>query len=196
MLTAMAAGDMLADMRRSAALSVRGLADAANVSPSTVHRIEKGLMHPTVSMLEDLATACGLRLRLRLEPDYSINVGGLAQSIVTDLDASDQSSIIRKVAEFVRTFRQASSTRKRFMVATPPPLTGEMKWDVFLAALVEWLTVSHGLKSPAWVFEVDDLDQAWWVSSMKSLRPYQYAGTPAAFQSRGVYLHRESLENV
>jgi hypothetical protein len=31
---------------------------------------------------------------------------------------------------------------------------------------------------------------------MASLHAWQYAGSPASFQDRGVYIHRESLINV
>jgi len=31
---------------------------------------------------------------------------------------------------------------------------------------------------------------------MESMRAWEYAGSPMSFQSRGVYLHRESLTNV
>lgn len=56
--------------RRHAGLSQRALAEATGVSPSTITRIEKGRMEPTVALLTRLVDACGLELRLSLaEPD-------------------------------------------------------------------------------------------------------------------------------
>jgi transcriptional regulator with XRE-family HTH domain len=52
--------------RRQAGLSQRGLAAATGVSPSTIARIEKGRMEPTVALLTRLVDACGLELRLSL----------------------------------------------------------------------------------------------------------------------------------
>lgn len=57
------------DARRRAALSQRALAVRAGVSPSTVARIEKGRTEPTLDLLLRLVRACGLELRMRLEPD-------------------------------------------------------------------------------------------------------------------------------
>lgn len=52
--------------RRRAGLSQRALAALTGVSPSTVARIEKGRMEPTLSLLTRLVDACGLQLRLIL----------------------------------------------------------------------------------------------------------------------------------
>lgn len=52
--------------RRRAGLSQRALAAATGVSPSTIARIEKGRMEPTLALLTRLVDACGLELRLSL----------------------------------------------------------------------------------------------------------------------------------
>lgn len=50
--------------RRQAGLSQRALAAATGVSPSTIARIEKGRMEPTVALLTRLVEACGMELRM------------------------------------------------------------------------------------------------------------------------------------
>lgn len=52
--------------RREAGLSQRALAAVTGVSPSTIARIEKGRMEPTVALLTRIVEACGLELRLSL----------------------------------------------------------------------------------------------------------------------------------
>ena len=56
------------DARQRAGLSQRALAEAAGVSPSTVARIERGRIEPTLDLLLRLVHACGLELRMRLAP--------------------------------------------------------------------------------------------------------------------------------
>ena len=67
--------------RRQAGLSQRELAATTGVSPSTIARIEKGRMEPTVALLTRLVEACGLELRMsvakprlsdRLQPPLSV----------------------------------------------------------------------------------------------------------------------------
>ncbi len=53
--------------RRQAGLSQRALAAATKVSPSTIARIEKGRMEPTVALLTRIVEACGLELRMSVE---------------------------------------------------------------------------------------------------------------------------------
>jgi hypothetical protein len=83
------------------------------------------------------------------------------------------------------------------MVTAEPSPTGDRRWDVFLAGLAEWLTVRAGMPAPAWARQSDRyLHRGWWISPMKSMEAWEYAGGPASFRNRGVYLHRESLVNV
>jgi hypothetical protein len=50
---------------------------------------------------------------------------------------------------------------------------------------------------PEWAHaETRYLHRGWWVTRMKSMRAWEYAGTPVSFQIRGVYIHRDSLTNV
>ena len=48
-------------------LSQRQLAGRAGVPPSTIARIERGRVEPTLDLLMRVVKACGLDLRMRLE---------------------------------------------------------------------------------------------------------------------------------
>jgi transcriptional regulator with XRE-family HTH domain len=58
----MNAGSLLKRARRTAGLSQRALAQAAEVPQSTVGRIEAGLINPRVATLGKLLDACGYEL--------------------------------------------------------------------------------------------------------------------------------------
>jgi hypothetical protein len=88
-------------------------------------------------------------------------------------------------------------TGRHRMIAARPPEPGDPRWDAFLAGLAEWLAVQAGMPAPGRVRNDNRyLRHGWWVTPMKSMRVWEYAGSPMSFQSRGVYLHRESLTNV
>jgi predicted nucleotidyltransferase/DNA-binding XRE family transcriptional regulator len=62
------AGGLVRSARERAHLSARALARASHVSTSTVTRIERGEINPTVEMLDRLLAASGNRLVLEVEP--------------------------------------------------------------------------------------------------------------------------------
>jgi transcriptional regulator with XRE-family HTH domain len=183
--------------RAESGQSVRALADAAGVAASTVHRIERGDLQPTVDTLVRITQAAGFRLTIEAQVDYAASVVGLARSIEPDVAGGDFATAIRKAAEFARRFTSADLAAKVRMITARPARTGDPRWDAFVAGLAEWLAVRARLPAPAWVRDDDRyLHRGWWVTPMASMRAWEYAGSPMSFQSRGVYLHRDSLVNV
>ncbi|WP_250285788.1 MULTISPECIES: helix-turn-helix domain-containing protein [unclassified Frankia] len=193
----MVVADLVRGVRADAGLSVRALADAAGVAASTVHRIERGELQPTVDTLRRIIEAAGMRLHIDVHPDYSASMVGLARSIVSDIPAGERTEPVRKAAELAHRFRGADPDIRRRMITAMPPATGDQRWDAFLAALAEWLAVQEDLPVPAWAHHDSRyLRHGWWVTSMPSMRAWEYAGSPVSFQNHGVYLHRDSLTNI
>ena len=164
------------------------------MAASTVHRIERGDLRPTVETLVHIVEAAGSRLTVGAEPDYGRSLVGLARAVRT---VEGDSAPVRMAAEFVsRDAAGDDDARHRMITARPPP-TGAPHRDAFLGGLAEWLAVRFGQPTPEWTADEDRfLDHGWWVTPMASMRAWEYAGSPASFQSRGVYLHRDSLTNV
>lgn len=182
--------------REDAGLSLRKLANAAGVATSTVHRIERGDLRPTVAMVQRLAQAAGARLDVDARPDYSMSILGLARAIRSPTESAGLSPV-QLSAELAHRFDNADVEERTRMLAAEPALGGDPRWDAFLGGLAEWLAVRVGIAPPAWT--QDDgrfLREGWWVTTMDSMRAWEFAGTPMSFQRRGVYLHRESLTNV
>lgn len=174
---------------------MRSLAKAAGVAASTVHRIERGDLQPTVQTLSRIAEAAGVRLRMEPEVDYAVSLVGLARSIRAD--RTKRKDTIRKAAEFVSRFNRADPDTRSRMIAAEPPAVGDPHWDAFVAGLAEWLAVRAEMPTPAWTHKPERyLDHGWWITPMASMRAWEYAGSPVSFQSRGIYIHRDSLVNV
>lgn len=188
---------LVRQIREGAGLSLRALSQAAGVATSTIHRIEKGEMQPTVDTLERIAEAAGTRVHLDTRVDYAASLVGLARSAQDAIRADRPDDVVRMAAEFrTRFFDQDPVTQRRMIAAEPPP-TGDARWDAFLGGLAEWLAVQVGLDTPSWTSKAARfLDRGWWTSSIKGLEAWVYAGTPVSFQTRGVYVHRESLTNL
>lgn len=188
---------LVAAIRAEARLSLRALADAAGVATSTVHRIEQGELRPTVEMLERIAEAAGMRIQLDARLDYAASLVGLGRCISQSNPWAADLGPVRMAAEFVHRFRTADAATRSRMVAAEPAPTGDSRWDVFLAALGEWLAVTIDEQAPSWTHNRDRyLEQGWWITPMESMRAWEYAGSPVSFKTRGVYIHRDSLLNV
>lgn len=84
------------EARRRAGLSQREVATRAAVSPSTVARIERGRIEPTLELLLRIVGACGLELRMRLEPD-----DGSAIPPATSLDFESRLDELKALSEVV-----------------------------------------------------------------------------------------------
>ncbi len=190
--------EVVRSVRRDAGLSVRALARAAGVATSTVHRIERGGLEPTVDTLERIVEAAGARLRVEPIADSSVSAVGLARAVQQLVDdPAAYEPIVRRAAEFAQRFRAADDDTRRRMIAAEPPPTGDPRWDAFIGGLVEWLAVTERADVPAWTTHpARFLERAWWITPMESLRAWEFAGTPVSLQRRGVYIHRDSLTNV
>lgn len=193
----MITAELVRRTRAETGLSVRALAAAAGVAASTVHRIEKSELEPTVDTLRCILQAAGMLLRIEPELDYAASLVGLARSIREDIAGNDRTWPVRKAAELVTRFHYADPESRQRMITAEPPSTGDQRWDAFVAAVAEWLAVRYGLEVPAWAYHHSRyLRRGWWITPMMSMRAWEYAGSPASFKNRGVYLHRESLVNV
>ena len=84
----MDAAALVQEAREGASLTVRELAVRAEVAASTVSRIERRQMDPTVGMLTRLIAAAGLELELRSLHTYRGNFGALADALEVDPDGT------------------------------------------------------------------------------------------------------------
>ncbi len=194
----MSPSELVRRIRRESGLSLRALARAAGVATSTVHRIERGDINPTLDVLDRVAQAAGMGLIVEPRLDHAASLIGLARSILDDLvRPGSPAGPVRMEAELAHRFATADAEGRRRMLSATPPSTGDQRWDAFVAALAEWLAVRAGVATPRWVHDADRyLPGGWWVSALPSMHAWEYAGSPVSFQSRGVYIHRDSLVNV
>ncbi|MEO3780667.1 hypothetical protein ABGB16_28415 [Micromonospora sp. B11E3] len=96
------------------------------------------------------------------------------------------------MAEFLEEYRwEPVETRGELLTSEPAP-TGDERWDVFLAALVEHLAAKDGRGAPAWV-ETRSLRRFWFPFNSRAARVDAMVHAPAAFRRRGVYVAAQEL---
>jgi hypothetical protein len=97
------------------------------------------------------------------------------------------------ISEFLEEHRHEPRERRLALLQDEPAPTGDERWDVFLAALAEYLAYQDGRRGPAWC-EQRHLAQFWFPFNTRLARAEAIVHAPAAFRRRGVMIARNELE--
>jgi hypothetical protein len=99
----------------------------------------------------------------------------------------------RLVAEFLEEYRWEAAESRARLVEDEPAGTGDVRWDVFLAALAEHVAAHDGRDGPAWAGS-RSLPRFWFPFNGRAARVDAIVHAPAAFRRRGVFVARQELE--
>ena len=104
----------------------------------------------------------------------------------------DESGRWRLIAEFLEDYRwEAAATRSALLEDEPAP-TGDERWDVFLAALAEYVAVRDNRAAPPWT-QHRTLRQFWFPFNTPAARVDAIVHAPASFRRRGVFMAPQEL---
>ena len=187
--------DLLITARRQSGLTQAQMAKIAKTTQSAIAAYEAGRREPTVPVLQRMLEATGHNLVIAFEADENIyRIADLARDI-RKTPAKNGERRLRLVFEFLRDVNESQQLSLRF--AVEPMATGDRRLDALLAAITEDSCVRGGVAPPSWVFANKRfLDEAWWVSNLKSARAQALVNTPASFRRRGVMIDRHDLVAV
>ena len=108
---------------------------------------------------------------------------------------SDEPSRRRLVLEFLEGWQWEPPARRSRLVADEPPPTGDVRYDVLLAGLAEWLTAQDGRPAPEWA--EDRVLTTWWFPSDTAAgRADAIVHAPAALRRRGVFIAAADLQRA
>ncbi len=192
--------DLLIAARKHSGLTQTQMARIAKTSQSAIAAYEAGHREPTVPVLQRMLAATGHNLVIAFEADQNIyRIADLARDIRKTPKKNSQRRM-RLVLEFLREANENSvnvsqALSLRFVVEPEP--TGDRRFDALLAAITEDFCVRGDVTPPSWVFaDTRFLEEAWWVSELKSARVQALINTPASYRRRGVMIDRHDLVSV
>ena len=187
--------DLLITARRQSGLTQAQMAKIAKTTQSAIAAYEAGRREPTVPVLQRMLEATGHNLLIAFEADENVyRIADLARDI-RETPSKNSQRRLRLVFEFLRDINESQQLSLRF--AVEPMATGDRRFDALLAAITEDSCVRGGVAPPSWVFANKRfLDEAWWVSNLKSARVQALVNTPASFRRRGVMIDRHDLVAV
>ena len=187
--------DLLIAARKQSGLTQAQMARIAKTTQSAIAAYEAGRREPTVPVLQRMLEATGHNLVIAFEADKNVyRIADLARDI-RRTPAKNSQRRLRFVFEFLRDVSESQQLSLRF--AVEPEATGDRRFDALLAAITEDSCVHGGVAPPSWVFAKQRfLNEAWWVSDLKSARAQALVNTPASFRRRGVMIDRHDLVAV
>jgi hypothetical protein len=114
----------------------------------------------------------------------------LADAWVRVVDGTSTPEVV--LGNFLDDWRRFPDAQLRAaLIRAPIPRTPDLtrhRWDCFVAATVEYLTVRDRVETPAWVFwDAWTLDEPWFLFSYWKLRAWQLAVTPPPWKRRRIF---------
>ena len=103
----------------------------------------------------------------------------------------------RTIFQLLDDFRSIDPDLQSELVREEPDLTGDPRFDAFLAATVEHLTFHASIPVPQWATERDALlPWFWFPSPFETTRMRALVESPAAFRRRGIFIEQSDLYRV
>lgn len=182
---------LVTEARRQSRLSLRELARLADVSFTTISRIESGKVDPTLGMLQRIIEATGHSLRISIEQSSAPRrtLADLS-SAVTRMPAGDRPDWTRFRA-FVDYLTLHPDEVARAITARPQP-TSRLT-AALLAGVAEKLADDHGLPRPGWTHTAPKMKPEWTAPGTPRMREERRKHAPRQLLDRGLVIDERSL---
>jgi transcriptional regulator with XRE-family HTH domain len=186
------AATLIRGAREDAGLSLRALADRADVSFTTISRIERGQTDPTIGTLRKVLGALGEDLDLARRPAPDVpQLGALSDAWADEFPGQHQPDWTR-----LRTFLDYLARHHEFAalaVRARPPASGSEFFDNLLAGIAEKVADDAHVPRPAWTKRILGLTQRWESEGTPRMRAVSEATTPPQLAARNIVLSATSL---
>jgi transcriptional regulator with XRE-family HTH domain len=197
---------LVGDLRRSQGLTQRALAERSGIPQPTIAEVEAGRREPSLSLLSRIAESIGQTIDISLVPLLPFSAVATSKKIAERLfdhlfeewtPELRQDGALRAILDLRDALRQSNAVRFNSLVKAPPNLTGDSRWDAFVAAVVEDESARKGVAPPRWTNDPTRFVKPfWYLSDIPELHPWEFRTAPAAFVRHGVLAAEEELESV
>lgn len=192
MLTPMeGARTLVAEARRAAGLSIRELARLADLSFTTISRIESGESDPTLGTLRRILEAAGYTLRLAAEPRPRPRraLADLASAVSrTPAGERPNWTPLRGFLDYLATHPDEIP-----QAIIPRPHTSSRLMDALLAGIAEKLADDRGLPRPGWTRTAPKIKPEWAMPGTARMREQRRQRAPRQLLDRGLVIDERSL---
>lgn len=189
MLTSVEVAEIISRAKGSSDVSVRALAAAAGVAGSTITRIQRGAVDPSIDTFKQILSAAGYEVQLRVVRSGAARVASLA-----DLHDAWSTRGSRMRIEWTRwrallDHLAMHPERVAEAIYLPPLPSGSKVIDALLAGVADKLADDASLARPSWTASVPNLEEPFQPPSRSGVRH----DVPPQLAERGVMIDGESL---
>ncbi len=194
-----AAGDTIRTTRRAHGLTQQALAHAAGVPQSTVSELESGRRQPSLPLLARIIESVQGPTELRLVARDRHSAVGTAERVATSLagGSGGEDAALRAVLDLRDTLQKADAAKLDGLTREAPRLSGDRRFDAFVAGVVEEAYARHRLEPPGWTQESSRFVRPfWYLSGIQDLHWWEFSTAPGPLLRHGVLAARAELESV
>ena len=181
----MNAATLLTQARHAGQLTQAALARAAGMPQPSIARTERARRDLHVSTLGRLVHAAGCQLAVL--PSTRATAAGTADAVRHAIDRHDEDTAYRIVIQLADDLARETGAERVALCVTPPPPTGDVRFDAFIAGVVEHRLGQSRLPIPKWLANAARLSVDWHVDP-STANHETAAATPRALLKRGVII--------
>lgn len=191
----MTLGSIVRHTRRARGLTQKDLGQRAAVTAAALSEAERGHRDLRGSTVERLLASTGYQLIAI--PTRRADTATLADQVGGALAAGSSDSALRHYIQLADNLAAEHRTTRLALTLTPPPPTGEKRWDAAIAALVEHRLDEEQLPYPDWTAEpARALARSWTLGAGQYIQPVDATRVPARFRTHGVLIDPDFLASA
>lgn len=188
------AATLVRSARCSAGLTQHDVATRSRIAQSNIARAESGDRDVSSATVERIVRAAGFRLTVL--PGVGLDAIEAAGRVRLALLEGDESRAYRFVIQFADDLAAVhGAERVAACVARPAP-SGDLRFDAFIAGVVETRLDEEELPRPVWLRSVAPLTTSWWVDHYTAGSEWIVEATPLPLRRLGVLVDAAELESV
>lgn len=187
--------------RGAAGLTQAELARQASVGRQWLCALEGGHQRAEIGLVLRVLGALGLALEIadgcdRASADAPwLTAAGAAGAIRDELVRDDADFALRLLARAVSDFRDLTEPHDIERFLSPPPSTGDHRWDTLLAATIGRECRRRCIRAPRWTNPAP-LASWWFPDDDPVLTARTMQRTPIELQVKGIWLDAKALESL
>lgn len=186
---------LLESVRRSQGLSQTELARRGKTYQANISSIENGITDPGISTLEQCLAPLGYSLFAL--PTKKPSVSQFTLKLIDALASNDELKAFRLFIQLNNNLNSVMPDICLALCITPPPLTGDSRYDALIAGLIEFHLTRKSLPLPSWLNEPNrKLPTRWIVDPFDQDTQVLLKKTPKAFLRHNVLISQTELSST